>query len=163
MNGDHDHPSLESLIGWEWVTIPLPFTQGHLKHKWKWVGISWNALPPFQNKVTFGHKIRYEINVTFGEISIRLHQTTWNVVKNNVNVVVDELPSQKTVYNCLKIDIWTHQCRCTSTRFCVLQCHPPKLVGFQWNWRQKFLTLLWTPLARRKALSESYATHAVLC
>jgi hypothetical protein len=31
---------------------------------------------------------------TFGEISLKLRQTKWNVARNNVNVVVDELPSQ---------------------------------------------------------------------
>ena len=41
----------------------------------------------------FGHKMRYEIKVTFGEISLKLCQTNWNVAINNVNVVVDELPS----------------------------------------------------------------------
>jgi hypothetical protein len=51
----------------------------------------------------------------------------------------------------------------TSTRFYALRCHPPKITSFQWNWRQKFSTLLWTPLARWKALSESYATHVVSC
>jgi hypothetical protein len=30
------------------------------------------------------------------------------------------------------------------------------MIGFQWNWRQFFLTFLWTPLAHWKALSESY-------
>jgi hypothetical protein len=42
--------------------------------------------------------MRYEIKVTFGEISLKLHQTNWNVAKHNVNVVVDELPSQITIY-----------------------------------------------------------------
>jgi hypothetical protein len=51
----------------------------------------------FKIKVTFGHKLRYEIKVTFGEISIELHQMNWNVVRNNVNVVADELPSQITI------------------------------------------------------------------
>ena len=37
--------------------------------------------------------MRYEIKVTFGEISLKLRQTNWNVAINNVNVVVDELPS----------------------------------------------------------------------
>jgi hypothetical protein len=32
----------------------------------------------------------YVIKVLFGEISLKLHQTNWNVVRNNVNVVVDE-------------------------------------------------------------------------
>ena len=45
-------------------------------------------------KVTFGHKVCYEIKVMFGENSLKLRQTNWNVAKNNVNVVVDELPSQ---------------------------------------------------------------------
>jgi hypothetical protein len=33
----------------------------------------------FKIKVTFGHKLYYEIKVTFGEISLKLHQTKWNV------------------------------------------------------------------------------------
>jgi hypothetical protein len=41
----------------------------------------------------------------FGEISLKLRQTNWNVGRNNINVVVDELPSQITVYTCLTIDI----------------------------------------------------------
>ena len=41
----------------------------------------------------FGHKLRYEIKVMFGEISLKLRQTNWDIVINNVNVVVDELPS----------------------------------------------------------------------
>jgi hypothetical protein len=109
----------------------------------------------FKRKVTFGHKLHYEIIVTFGEISLNLRQTNWNVVINNVNVVVDELPSQRTVYTCLIIDMWTRRRR--------PWCHPSKMVCFQWNWRQKFSTLLWTPLACWKRLSESYATHASSC
>ena len=58
-------------------------------------------------KVTFGHKLCYVTKVTFSEISLKLRQTNWNVAKNNVNVVADELPSQITVYTCLTIDIWT--------------------------------------------------------
>jgi hypothetical protein len=58
-------------------------------------------------KATFGQNLRYEIKITFGEISLKLRQTNWNVAKNNVCVVVDELPSQITVYTCLTIDIWT--------------------------------------------------------
>jgi hypothetical protein len=54
----------------------------------------------FKIKVTFGHKLRYEIKVTFGEISLKLRQTNWNVARNNVDVVVDELSSQMTVYTC---------------------------------------------------------------
>ena len=37
--------------------------------------------------------MRYETKVTFGEISLKLRQMNWNVAINNVNVVVDELPS----------------------------------------------------------------------
>ena len=48
----------------------------------------------FKIKVTFGHKLCYEIKVTFGEISLKLCQMNWNVARNNVDVVVDELPSQ---------------------------------------------------------------------
>ena len=50
----------------------------------------------FKIKVTWGHKLLYEIKVTIGEISLKLGQMNWNVAKNNVNVVVDELPSQIT-------------------------------------------------------------------
>ena len=82
----------------------------------------------FKIKGMFGHKLRYEIKVTFGEISLKLRQTNWNVARNNVNVVVDELPSQITVYTCLTIDIWTRR---TSTRFHALRYHPPKMAGFQ--------------------------------
>ena len=118
----------------------------------------------FNIKVTFGHKQRYEIKVTFGEISLKLCPTNWNVARNNVNVVADELPSQLIVYTCLTIDIWTWWHWCTSTRSYALWCHPPKVAGFQWkSWRQNLLTLLWTPLACRKVLSESYATHIVSC
>jgi hypothetical protein len=73
----------------------------------------------FTIKVTFGHKVHYEIKVTFGEISLKLRQTNWNVARINVNVVVDELPSQITVYTCSTIDIWTRRRRRTSTRFYV--------------------------------------------
>ena len=71
----------------------------------------------------------YEIKGLFGEISLKLCQTNWNVARNNVNVVVDELPSQITIYTCLIIDIWTQRRQCTSTRFYVLWCHMPKLAG----------------------------------
>jgi hypothetical protein len=47
----------------------------------------------FKIEVTIGHKMRYEIKITFGEISLKLRQTNWNVAKNNINVVVNELPS----------------------------------------------------------------------
>jgi hypothetical protein len=67
----------------------------------------------------------------FGEISLKLRPTNWNVAKTNVNVVVDELPSQIIVYTRLTIDIWTRRRQHTSTRFYALRCHPPKLMGFQ--------------------------------
>jgi hypothetical protein len=41
----------------------------------------------------------------FGEISLKLRQTNWNVAKINAIVVVDEIPSQITIYTCLTIDI----------------------------------------------------------
>ena len=84
----------------------------------------------FKIKVTLGHKLCYEIKVTYGEISLKFRQTSRNVAKNNVNVVANELPSQITVYTCLTIDIWTLQHSCTSTRFYAHPCHPPKLEGF---------------------------------
>jgi hypothetical protein len=58
----------------------------------------------------FGYKLCYEIKVTFGKISLKVCQTNWNVARINVNVVVDELPSQIRVYTCLTIDIWTQRC-----------------------------------------------------
>jgi hypothetical protein len=71
----------------------------------------------FKIYVMFGHKMRYEIKLMFGEISFKLHQTNWNVAINNVNVVVDELRSHIRIYTCLTNDIWTRQRRCTSTQF----------------------------------------------
>jgi hypothetical protein len=60
----------------------------------------------FKIKVTSGHKLRYKIKITFGEISLKFCQTNWNVARIIVNVVVDELPSQKIiVYTCLAIDV----------------------------------------------------------
>ena len=73
----------------------------------------------------------------------------WWAIKSNNNL------------HLLTIDIWTRRRWRTSMWFYVLRCHPPKLAGFQWNCCQKFSTLLWTPLPRRKMLSENYATHAV--
>ena len=69
----------------------------------------------FKLKVTFGHKLRYKIKVTFGDFSLKLCQTNWNVARNNVIVVVDELPSQIEIYTCLTIDNWTQWHRHTST------------------------------------------------
>jgi hypothetical protein len=45
----------------------------------------------FKIKVTFGHKLHYEIKVTLGEIPLEPRQMNWNVARNNVNVVADEL------------------------------------------------------------------------
>ena len=74
----------------------------------------------FKIKVTFGHKLRHEIKVTCGEISLKLHQTNWNVARINVNAVVDELPSQIIDYTCLTIDIWTYST--TSTHINTILC-----------------------------------------
>ena len=52
----------------------------------------------FKIKITFGHKLRYVINVQFGKISLKLRQTNWNVAKNDVNVVADELSTQIIIY-----------------------------------------------------------------
>ena len=49
----------------------------------------------------------------FGEIFLKVRQTNWNVARNNVNVVVDELPGQITIYTCLIFDIWTRRRRRT--------------------------------------------------
>jgi hypothetical protein len=62
----------------------------------------------FKIKVTFGHKLCYEIKVMFGEISLKICQTNWNVARKNVNVVVDDgLLCQIIIYTCLTIDFWT--------------------------------------------------------
>jgi hypothetical protein len=42
----------------------------------------------------FGHNLRYVTKGTFGEISLKFRQMNWNVARNNINVVADELPSQ---------------------------------------------------------------------
>jgi hypothetical protein len=54
------------------------------------------ALQSFKTKATFGHNLRYKTKGTFGEISLKLCQTNWNVARINVNVVDDKLPSQST-------------------------------------------------------------------
>ena len=111
----------------------------------------------FKIKVTIGQKIALGNKSYIWQKIIKLCQMNWNIARNNVSVVIYELPSQITIYNCLTIDIWTRRRRRTSTRFYALWCHPPKMASFQWNWHQKILTLLWTPLAHQNALSESYA------
>ena len=73
----------------------------------------------FKNKVKFGHKLCYEIKVTFGEVSLKLRQTNLNVAQNNVDVVIDEFSSQIAVYTCLTIDIWT---QATSMHIDVVLC-----------------------------------------
>jgi hypothetical protein len=82
-------------------------------------------------KVMFGPKLHYEIKGTFGEISLKLRPTYWNVARISVNVVDDELLSHTTVYTCSIIYIWTRRRRRTSTRSYALRCHPPKTAGFQ--------------------------------
>jgi hypothetical protein len=82
-------------------------------------------------KVKFGQKLRYEKKVMFGENSLKLRQTNWNVARNNVSVVAEELQSQIIVCICFTIDIWTRRRRRTSTQFYALWCHPPKLAEFQ--------------------------------
>ena len=91
------------------------------------------------------YSIRSKIKVTFAEISLKLRQTNWNVARINVNVVVDELPSQIIVYSFLTIDIWTQRRRCTLMQFYALRSHPHEMAGFQTCWCQKLSTLLWTP------------------
>jgi hypothetical protein len=56
--------------------------------------VPWNYSLRFKTKVTFAHNLRYETKGTFGEISLKLRQTNWNVARNNVSVVVDGTPSQ---------------------------------------------------------------------
>jgi hypothetical protein len=51
-------------------------------------------------KVMFGSKLRYEIKGTFGETSLKLRPTYWNVARIGVNVVDDELLSHTTIYTC---------------------------------------------------------------
>ena len=68
----------------KWETGPL---SSHTSPFVRWYSLS------FKIKVTFGHKMQYEIKVMFREISLKLRQTNWNVAINNVNVVADELPS----------------------------------------------------------------------
>jgi hypothetical protein len=150
---------------WRWVNITLHNILTNsiigMPGCWKWYQHTYSL--HFKIKVTFGHKPCYGIQVTFGEIYLKFRQTNWNVARNNVNVVADEVPSQIIIYTCLTIDIWTWWRRLTSMWFHALRCHPPKMAGFKWNWRQKFSTLLWTPLAGRKVLSESYAMHTISC
>ena len=81
-------------------------------------------------KVTFGHKPHYERKVTFGEISLKLRQTNWNVARINVNVVVDELPSQVTIYTCLIIDIWTQHVNAHQRGFISFGAIRPKWLVF---------------------------------
>ena len=42
--------------------------------------------------------MRYEIKIMFGEFFLKLRQTNWNVAINNLNDVVDELPSQNNLH-----------------------------------------------------------------
>ena len=115
--------------------------------------MSVNYYLELRNAITM-YSLCHGIKVTFGEISLKPCRTSWNVAKNNVKVVADDLPSQITIYTYLTTDIWTRWHWRTSTQFYALWCHPPKMVGFLWYWHQKLLTLLWTPLAHQEALSE---------
>ena len=45
---------------------------------------------------------------------------SWNVAKIDVNVVVDELSSQTTIYTCLIVGIWTQWRHAHQRGFCVL-------------------------------------------
>jgi hypothetical protein len=58
-------------------------------------GVFWLDIYSLRYKIRFtvGHNMRFEIEVMFGEISLILCQTNWNVAINNVNIVVDELSS----------------------------------------------------------------------
>jgi hypothetical protein len=71
----------------------------------------------YEIKVTFGHKLHYAIKVMLGEIFLKLRQTSWDVAKNNVNVVADKLPRQITFNTCLTIEIWTRRHQRTSMWF----------------------------------------------
>ena len=53
----------------------------------------------------------------FDEISLKLRQMNWNVAINNVNVVADELSSQRIIYTCLTTVIWTQQVLCALVPF----------------------------------------------
>jgi hypothetical protein len=63
--------------------------------------------------------MRYEIKVTFGEVSLKLRQTNWNAARNNVDVVGDEFSSRIAVNTYLTIDIWT---RAASTHIDTVLC-----------------------------------------
>jgi hypothetical protein len=43
----------------------------------------------------------------YHEFFLKLRQMNWNVARIDISVVVGVLPSQITVYTCLRIDIWT--------------------------------------------------------
>jgi hypothetical protein len=63
----------------------------------------------FKLKVMCGFKLYYKKKLRLVNFFLKLCQMNWNVVGNNVSVVVDELPSQITFYTCLTIDIWTRR------------------------------------------------------
>ena len=93
---NHKQISSSKLPKWTTVTKShnISQTAKHTRNKTSWIII---YSIRFKIKVTFGHKLRYKIKVTCGEISLKLRQTNWNVAMFNVNVVVDELPSQITI------------------------------------------------------------------
>ena len=111
-----------------------------------------SILPLFQNKSCVWTKIALRNKSYIWWIFLKLRQMNGNVAKNNVSVVANGLPSQIILYTCLTTDIWIRWRRRTLTWFYALWCHLPKMVGFQWNWHEKFSNLLWTPLARERGL-----------
>ena len=118
----------------------------------------------FKIKVVFGHKPRCKPKVTFGEISLKLCQTKWNVARNQCKCCwwwTIESNNSLNLFNDWYLDSTasTH----INAVLCALVPSARKWRASIENWRQKFLTLLWTPLARQKALNESYAMHAILC
>jgi hypothetical protein len=114
------HPSKISQLNQLFKLVEHIISYCHFSQLPSTYQVDWNNMDidyyslHFKIKVTFGHKMRYKIKGTFGEVSLKLRQTNWNVAWINVNVVVDELPRQITLYNCLTIDIWTRRRQCTS-------------------------------------------------
>ena len=76
---------------------------------------------------------------------------------NKVNVFVDKLHLCNNWY--LDLTASTH----INNNFMRFAAIRPKWQASSEIGRQKFFTLLWTPLAHQEALSKNYAMHAVLC
>ena len=98
----------------------------------------------------------------FGEFFLKLRQTNWNVAINNLNDVVDELPSQNNLHLFnnwyLESTALTH----INTVLCVLVPFAQN-GGFSVKLALKIFDFTTNTLAYRKALSESYATYAISC